>query len=242
MGLKRRLARWAGNNRLAIPIPGLRLRWGNPRAFGPRSRRSNAADRKNSNSATIPYYPNLVAVMNWRDRSSAIDPAVKTWADHAMAWLVGRFGEERLGGEVILPNVECFPEPYDGSRDNARVLLDRVCNYMDIDPQSFALSFFSQRRRWRASNTPSRKRVPPDFANSAGRTMIWLETSRLADPLSVVATFAHELCHVHLLRGRRDLGRQRGHRAADGPGDGVFRHGRFYGQRQPPRQELLTGR
>ena len=37
------------------------------------------------------------------------------------------------------------------------------------------------------------------YSQQGGRTAIWLEESRLADPVSVVATFAHELCHADLL-------------------------------------------
>jgi tetratricopeptide (TPR) repeat protein len=123
-----------------------------------------------------------------------------------MCWLVSQFGQERLlNGKVILPTEEFFPAPYDHSEDGARILLDQVCRYMDVDPASVDLLFYSERQPV-ALNIEV---VRPDggtaglYREQNGRTTISLEVSRLADPISVVATFAHELCHAHLLGGGR---------------------------------------
>jgi hypothetical protein len=123
-----------------------------------------------------------------------------------MCWLVSQFGRGRLlDGKVILPTEEFFPAPYDHSEDGARILLDQVCRYMDVDPAFVDLFFYSERQPV-ALNIEV---VRPEggtaglYREQNGRTTIWLEVSRLADPISVVATCAHELCHAHLLGGGR---------------------------------------
>ncbi len=142
----------------------------------------------------------------WSRPKCPVEPDVKAWVERRMSWLVGQFGRDRLlQGEVILPDEQHFPDPYDGSEAAARVLLDRVCRYMDMDPRGVALRLYSERRRM----APSVDVILPDggtaglYTQQGGRTTVWLEESRLADPTSVVATFAHELCHAHLLGGGR---------------------------------------
>ena len=123
-----------------------------------------------------------------------------------MGWLIGQFGRERLlQGSVILPTDEFFPAAYDGSEADARVLLDQVCQYMDIDPTCVDLSFYSERKQVALNMEVARPEggTAGLYNQNDGRTKIWLEISHLDDPTSVAATFAHELCHAHLLGGNR---------------------------------------
>src|SRR5262249_4310101 len=94
-----------------------------------------------------------------------VEPAVKQWVEHRLTWLVGQFGRQRLlGGTVVLPTPEFFPDPFDGSPDSARPILARVCGYMGIDPAKVELDFYEYRR-------------PPDAKRSdaaAGRFRVWL--------------------------------------------------------------------
>ncbi len=145
-------------------------------------------------------------MFNWFHPRCPVEPNVKAWVERRMCWLVSQFGRERLlDGKVILPTEEFFPAPYDHSEDGARILLDQVCRYMDVDPASVDLFFYSERQPV-ALNIEV---VRPEggtaglYREQNGRTTISLEVSRLADPISVVATFAHELCHAHLLGGGR---------------------------------------
>ncbi|HJZ93656.1 MAG TPA: hypothetical protein VKE40_22465 [Gemmataceae bacterium] len=120
-----------------------------------------------------------------------VEPAVKQWVEHRLTWLVGQFGRQRLlGGTVVLPTPEFFPDPFDGSPDSARPILARVCGYMGIDPAKVELDFYEYRR-------------PPDAKRSdaaAGRFRVWLEESNLYDPTALVAALAHAVGHIHLDR------------------------------------------
>jgi hypothetical protein len=127
-----------------------------------------------------------------------VDPAMRQWIDTRWAWLEGQFGTERLrDGCVILPRAEFFPDPFHGTEEDARRMLDRVCDYMDIDPGSIELSLYEDRNpvyegEWRNGTAGL-------YHPEAGRFRIWVEVANLEDPLAMVGTLAHELGHVHLL-------------------------------------------
>ena len=118
--------------------------------------------------------------------------------------------------EVVLPIQEHFPAPFDGSREAVRELFDQVCEYMEIDPQTVELKFYSEGRdpfhdAGLVAEDP--RGTVGRYNQQEGRTAVRLETSKLNDPTSVVATCAHELCHAHLLGGNRLSGDEADHEA-----------------------------
>lgn len=153
-------------------------------------------------------------MFNWFRPKCPVQPDVKAWVERRMCWLVSQFGRDRLlKGEIILPNEDHFPAPYDGSEADARILLDQVCRYVDIDPARVELFFYSERQ----PIALNMEVVRPEggsaglYSEEGGRTTIWLEVSRLADPVAIIATFAHELCHAHLLGGGRISAKEEDH-------------------------------
>ena len=146
-------------------------------------------------------------MFNWSKPKCPVDPDVRTWIEQRMNWLVAQFGWEALTRfDVVLPIHEHFPAPYDGSREAVRDLFDQVCEYMEIDPRSVELKFYSEGRERSLNPGPLRTRESATtglYDKQEGRTSIWLELSNLHDPACVVATCAHELCHMHLLGGNR---------------------------------------
>jgi hypothetical protein len=136
-----------------------------------------------------------------------------------MGWLAGEFGlETMLRARVIVPTVELFPDPFDGTEAAASVLLRRVCVYMGVDPDRIRLGFYSEElpdlaypylreQYWqRTAGLYRRSR-----RRRRRRDRIWIESSQLQDPISLAATFAHELAHVHLLGDRRLTGEEEDH-------------------------------
>jgi hypothetical protein len=92
-------------------------------------------------------------MFGWFHPKCPVDPAVKAWIEHGLTWLVGQFGWDRLlYGPVVLPTEEFFPDPYDGSADDVRRLLTRVCQYMDVDPAKVAIA-------WSLAPDPSRAAI-----------------------------------------------------------------------------------
>jgi hypothetical protein len=137
-----------------------------------------------------------------------VSPEARDWTDQSMDRLETIFGGERLrDSPVILPTSEFFPDGGNGTEDAARVLFRRVCGFMQVDPSRLRLVFFQEERaeddlqrsmpHWegRRNGTAGFYRDHPDDE----QTVIAIETSRLRDPLPLVATMAHELAHVLLL-------------------------------------------
>jgi hypothetical protein len=127
-----------------------------------------------------------------------VDPATREWIDRRWVSLEGQFGRERLRKcRVVLPRPEFFPDPFQGTEEDARRILDRVCAYMDIDPATVEMSLYEDRDplyegEWRHGTAGL-------YHAEGGKFRIWVEVGNLDDPLAMVATMAHELGHVHLL-------------------------------------------
>ena len=151
-------------------------------------------------------------MFGWFRPTIAIEPEIKSWVEARTGWLVEQFGRDRLrDGPTILPTKEYFPERFDGSDDAARAIFDRTCRYMDLDPTRIDLRIHDGAGRARFN--PSLARIEPNWAglydSQKDTPIVWVAASQLNDPESLVATFAHELAHAHLIGGGRVSGEER---------------------------------
>lgn len=118
-----------------------------------------------------------------------VDPGTRQWIDTRWAWLTEQFGKTRLTqSTLILPTAEFFPDDYHGKEADGRVMLDRVCSFLEIDPRRIELSFYEDKQ-----GTAGLYQAEED------KFRIWIDVGNLNDPLALIATISHELCHVHLL-------------------------------------------
>lgn len=131
-----------------------------------------------------------------------VDPDTRVWVEKRMAWLASEFGRDRLrSAPVVLPTSEFFPDPYDGSDEAVRAILDRVCGYMGVPPESIEFSIYDDKP---PIETDGLVRGTVGLYQEEGDNFrIWLESGSLDDPLALVATMAHELGHVLLLGSGR---------------------------------------
>jgi hypothetical protein len=138
------------------------------------------------------------------------DPAAKRWLENRLEWLSQQFGLHiLLERPIILPTAEFFPDPWDGSPRALRRMFRRVCQYMQVDPDSVEMQLYSDR-------TPgSIVALDPSRGFAAGtwkggeqpwqKGTIQIERSTLDRPSDLVGTMAHELAHQLLLgEGRSD--------------------------------------
>jgi hypothetical protein len=147
--------------------------------------------------------------MNWFSPKCPVDPETKEWIDNAFEWLIEEFGVDVIRDQtVILPTETFFPDPYDGSRTSIRKMLDRVCEYMDVDPELIQIRFYSNDDQSvlhpLAAEGESRGHAIGSYQKQRdGKCTISLDTLQVADPQMLVATIAHELGHVILLGENR---------------------------------------
>jgi hypothetical protein len=139
------------------------------------------------------------------------------WVDGGFARLEKLLGRRRmLEARVITPTAEDFPDPYDKSTATVKQLFFRVCNYMHVDKDEIEFEIFPD-------ETEELRALLPSWRGTAGKHaaglymhameargseddrqepgIVAIRSSQLKDPLSLVATMAHELGHVILLGG-----------------------------------------
>jgi hypothetical protein len=130
----------------------------------------------------------------------------RVWLDASFQRLARLLGRRTLlEAKVMLPIPECFPDPYDASEAAMLRLFGRVADAMQIDPLSVDVGVFD-------NSIPDASRLLPFYSaksDGAGgvylhdptqRPRIGVNADQLRDPMALVATLAHELGHIMLLR------------------------------------------
>lgn len=125
--------------------------------------------------------------------------------DRSFERLAGLLGAGRMmEAEVMEPTPEYFPDRYDGSDASVEAMLVRVATRMRVDPKSLAVELFDD------DHGVTARLVPFGESKHSGagglyiedadeKTVIAVNRSYVANPLSMVAVLAHELGHVILL-------------------------------------------
>lgn len=142
--------------------------------------------------------------MFWSTPKCPVEEEDKLWLEESMEWLLEEFGCDAFRGvTVVLPTDEFFPDSYSVDEDGARSLVDRVCEYMNVNPDLIELELFEdenrQARRDFVYSEGSSEGACGLYKKRRDKFVVALESSQLTDPMSLVATIAHELGHVRLL-------------------------------------------
>jgi hypothetical protein len=132
----------------------------------------------------------------------------RLWIDNGFERLSRLLGRSRIvDARVILPIAEYFPDPYDATDEAVDVLFQRVCGYMQVDERQIDLEVFPDEAHELHSVVPFWRGDTGGIAGlyisatDQSRLVIAIKSSKLKNPLAVVATLAHELAHVILLGG-----------------------------------------
>jgi len=144
----------------------------------------------------------------------------RQWVDEGFRRLEKLLGRQRmLEAKVVVPTAEDFPDPYDRSSAAAEALFCRVCGYMRVDRRSVEFEVFPDETEelteilpyWRSDGAKHAAGIylhhhdgdsEEQDQSEEKRMVVAIRSTQLKDPLSLVATVAHELGHVILLGGR----------------------------------------
>lgn len=142
--------------------------------------------------------------MSWFTSKCPVDVETKAWLENAFNWLIDELGPDTLQSvEVILPTEEYFPDSYSGSHSDIRKMLDRVCDYMDVDPAQVEIRFYTNEDgsglHPLAASERSDGHALGTYHKRRGKYIVSLDTSQASNPEVMIATIAHELGHVILL-------------------------------------------
>jgi hypothetical protein len=130
----------------------------------------------------------------------------RRWIDRSFLRLASLVGAQRMQDAVVmLPTSEHFPDRYDGSEEALEAMFRRVAERMEVDPRTIALEIFDD------TTQTTRSLVPFWSGGSSGaggiyghdglsRAVVAINSAQLENPMALVATLAHELGHVILLR------------------------------------------
>ncbi|MDQ4122470.1 MAG: hypothetical protein M3209_13615 [Acidobacteriota bacterium] len=143
-------------------------------------------------------------MLNWFSAKCPVEAEDKEWLEDAFLWLIDEFGAETLRDlTVVLPTDEFFPDQYSSSEEDLRQLVNRVCDYMNVEPERVELRFFTDRTNALQKHLPvfeSRdKSALGTYHKQRGKYVISLEKQQANEPTNLIATVAHELAHVRLL-------------------------------------------
>jgi hypothetical protein len=139
----------------------------------------------------------------------------REWIEEDLIAVKDNFGENHFKFlPTILPNKEFYNIEFSGKEEDAYFVLDQTKKYMHIDAD-IQLDFFSDEPVLMSDG--SILTTPADiygkwnsaaglYEDNGDRTKIIIERSQLKDPISLIATIAHELSHYILLgEGRTDI-------------------------------------
>jgi len=140
----------------------------------------------------------------------------RQWVDDGFQRLEKLLGRRRLvEAKVALPTAEDFPDPYDATPAAAAILFRRVCGYLKVDRSKVELEVFPDETEhlrealpyWRGDGANRPAGLYVDHGTNYNRDeglsedeqmVVAIRSTQLKDPLSLVATLAHELGHVIL--------------------------------------------
>ncbi len=129
-----------------------------------------------------------------------------SWVDDGFERLGQILGRNRMiDAQVVLPIVEHFPDPYDGTERSLDTLFRRVCGYMKFEADRVELEVRTDRDAEIREKVPFWQGKSSQPAGLYSRSsldsqfVIAIRDSLLRNPLAVVATLAHELVHTILL-------------------------------------------
>jgi len=138
----------------------------------------------------------------------------RLWVDEGFRRLEKMLGHRRMiDAEMVLPTAEYFPDHYDKTPVTAEKLFQRVRGYMRVDNRGIELEIFADETEelrqmlphWSGNSSACAGLYIRDHLEEQGRNekrmVVAIRSTRLQDPLLLVATVAHELGHVILLGG-----------------------------------------
>jgi hypothetical protein len=142
--------------------------------------------------------------MAWWRAECPVRPVERVWIEDSMDWFVAEFGRDRLLADVVLPTDDYFPGAYEGSREDIKRVLERICKHMGIGLDRVELEHYLA-----ADDGQVLSAEVPIHAESAGaaghhrvrgdRSVIGIRDDQAPRPMALVATVAHELGDVLLL-------------------------------------------
>jgi len=143
---------------------------------------------------------------NWKKNKLPIEPGDEEWLEDSFLWFEEKLGKNALLNQpMVLPTKEYFNWNFKGEEGDAYRVLERVTEIMKADSSRITLNFYSEPSQ--IELTEGLITVQGDYQGASGRYIeyhdgqieIMLERRQLINPISLIATVAHEVAHAKLI-------------------------------------------
>ena len=128
----------------------------------------------------------------------------RLWVDKSFLRLAAMLGKDRMmEAPVFLPIPEHFPDPWEESEVGLGRMFERVAYLMEVDITGVDIELFDNEHEVTQNLVPfssGKGSGAGGLYQSRDRVRIGVSAAQLKNPLALVATLAHELGHVILLR------------------------------------------
>ena len=122
-------------------------------------------------------------MFGWFAPKSPLETWEKTWTETRMCWLAQKIGIDRLlKAEVILPTERHFPGAYEGSDADVQGMMERICGFMGIAPETVAVASCNDEAISGAAGVYYQRPTPEE------KSLIYVAASQLDEPMRLVAT------------------------------------------------------
>jgi hypothetical protein len=141
-----------------------------------------------------------------------VNTETRKWVDSYFDKFIDIVGEDLfLKIRTILPTKDFFPDNFNGSYESTLAITKCVCGFMNVDPGKINLYNFRDQREdienslrdqmasWSSGGHVSAAGLYSENLNSE-KINIGLKNDNLSDPISLIATLAHEISHYILLK------------------------------------------
>ena len=130
----------------------------------------------------------------------------KEWLDEALLWLEQELGQEYLyHKEILYPSSENFEIKSINEEADVDSLVERISHIMEVSTGKLQVKYYEEPSQIEFSEGLAteqgnyQKTTGKYIYHSDGSSEILIEKKQLAQPISLVATIAHELAHVKLI-------------------------------------------
>jgi hypothetical protein len=136
----------------------------------------------------------------------ALPPALRReWLAAALEAIIAARGEDTfLSAPLLLPDDSCFPDRWSPDAAGVRALAERLLDYAKLGHLNVSIETFEEEQDVHEVGLDGRAAkwshagAAAWFAGiRAGTCLFGVETSKLTDPLGVVAAMAHEVGHAY---------------------------------------------
>jgi hypothetical protein len=128
-----------------------------------------------------------------------VDSAGKAWVEGRLRWMLDEFGPDPfLGRPPALPTTADFPELRGGA--TLQDLYARICERVGVDPARVPLAVVDGERRFELVDASGHETgsEAAHYAWDEDGERIRIQATQIGDPIQLIGTLAHELCHARL--------------------------------------------